>query len=470
MKKQKLTIIKQSLLILTVSLLVSCSQDAMEGRILVLEVPADAETGLSVWNVSEIDGARIVAVNPEKRGRGTNLTKNFLSAISPALSYDGKKMLFSAKKDAGDKWQIWEMKLSSGKAHQITSCDSDCLNPTYLPLGRLGFTKSLSNDKFSDCNMVFTANLDGSNIQQVSFSPQSFAALTTLNDGRFLALQKQVYPNEGIPKMMVMRPDGTKLELFYKAGEFGAVASQAIETDDKEILFAENNGGETEIVALSYNLPLHSRRVLTAGISGRFYSVANYREGELLVSYRKNNAENFGLFNFHTDSKSMEEMYKSDGYHILEAVLVQPHQRPRNLPSEVQLQENSGLLMCQDINFYGMKSLHDDAKRKASKIEILGIDTTLGVIDVEADGSFYLKVESDIPFRIQTLNAEDEVVNGPGSWYYIRPNERRACVGCHTGPEIAPFNRQPLAIKKAPAIITDEAEMLKTNSRDYEHE
>lgn len=472
MKKLKLTNIKLIVLFMVLVMLAACSQHTMDGQILVSEIPARSAGETGLWSQAEADGARIIAVDPNKSGSLAILTKDFISAVSPTVSYDGKKMLFAAKKEAGDHWQIWEMHLSSGKSHQITTCEVDCLNPSYLPNGRLGFTKRLGNDKYSACDMVFTANLDGSNMQQVSFSPQSFAALTTLNDGRFLAMEKQVFPDLGIPKLMVMRPDGTKLELFYKPEKETEVLSKPVETKNKEILFIEKNGKASDIVSLDYNLPLHSRRVLTSAIQADFYAVSCYRNGKLLTVYRNKANENLKLATFNPGESSLNDIYQNEDYKLVEAVLVRAANRPKDLPSEVQLQENSGLLMCQDINFKGFESLKDDGTRiKAEKIEIIGLDSTLEVGRVEADGSFYLKVEADVPFRIRTLTANNEVVSGPGSWYYIRPNERRACVGCHTGPEIAPFNRQPLAVRKEPVVVTTHSKVrLNANSRDYEHE
>lgn len=462
---------KLSIVIIAIgSFLAGCSGGSMEGRILVSELPQNG-VGFNQWELSKAEGARIVAVMPGNAGNAKNLTEEFYSAMSPALSYDGEKILFAGKKEATDNWQIWEMQLSTGKATQITNEEADCLSPSYLPLHRLGFTRQVSSEKVSSCNMVFTANLDGSNVQQVTFSPQTFAALGILKDGRFLAMEKQVYPTEGSQKLMVLRPDGTKLEFFYKSEEGKQVLSKAVETDQEEILFVESGETGSEIVSISYNIPLHSHKILTEGISGDFYSVANYLNGNLLGTFRKTAQDNFALFEFDPSSSAINELYKSNGYHVMEALLVKPYQRPRNLPSEVQLLEKAGLLMCQDINFYGMQSItYDQLIPAAEKIEVLGIDSTLGVVDVEEDGSFYLKVEADVPFRIQTLSADNEIISGPGSWYYIRPNERRACVGCHTGPEITPFNRQPLSVRKDPVIIKNNSEVkLQSNMKDYEH-
>ena len=61
----------------------------------------------------------------------------------------------------------------------------------------------------------------------------------------------------------------------------------------------------------------------------------------------------------------------------------------------------------------GLKSVTGEATNvEASKVEILGVERSLGIIDIEEDGSFYIKIDADVPFRIQTLSAEGEVVNG----------------------------------------------------------
>ncbi len=84
---------------------------------------------------------------------------------------------------------------------------------------------------------------------------------------------------------------------------------------------------------------------------------------------------------------------------------------------------------------------------------MLGIDTTYGIVEVEEDGSFQLKVMADTPFRIRTLDKDDKTVHGPCSWLWLRPNERRGCIGCHEDPEMVPDNIASLAIRKPPVII-----------------
>ena len=149
-----------------------------------------------------------------------------------------------------------------------------------------------------------------------------------------------------------------------------------------------------------------------------------------------------------------EPLYKSTVGDILEAVEVVVHERPRILPSEVDMEVRTGLLMCQNINVTGMNPPSGKYSLPAAdRIEIIGIDSSLGVVKIEGDGSFYLKVAADMPFRIRTMDEKGNTVNGPGSWYWLRPNERRGCVGCHEDNELVPSNRYSLAVSRQPVAV-----------------
>jgi hypothetical protein len=133
-------------------------------------------------------------------------------------------------------------------------------------------------------------------------------------------------------------------------------------------------------------------------------------------------------------------------------------ERPRILPTVVDPEKSTGLIMCQDIH-HSVLPVHDfvTGDQVASKIEILGIDGIIGEAAVKEDGSFYLSMDADIPVRIQTVNNKGEIIRGPSDWIWLRPNERRGCVGCHEDPELAPDNRIPMAVKENPVIITAKA-------------
>jgi len=270
-----------------------------------------------------------------------------------------------------------------------------------------------------------------------------------------------------------MRPDGTKADMFYRSDEGNTLISGARETSDGKIVFTESEKEdriEGRLVSVSYNRPLHTRIILTSGIADDIRSVLPLEPDKYLVSCRKLDSEFFALYEFDPENKLLGKMVFSDPeYSIVDALLVEEYERPKKLPSEVDMEVKTGLLLCQDINFLNpqLPGNYPDS-RKALSIEVLGIDTTYGVVQAEKDGSFQLKVMADTPFRIRTLDEKGNVANGPCSWLWLRPNERRGCIGCHEDPELAPDNKVSLAISKSPVIIPVHVTEIKEKIVDLE--
>jgi hypothetical protein len=439
----------------------SCNGKSVKnGMIIVTEAPQNAQTPdyISGESWRYIAGARISAFIPGKPSSLKVLTENFYSASSPKISYDGRYMLFTAQQLKDESWQIWEMELDNLKCRKITSFRENCTDPDYLPGGRFVFSKLTVNDTVKTAHCLYTCNLDGSGLRQITFSPHACFATTVLKDGRLLTINRQIIPDQGDPMLVVMRPDGTKADMFYRGSGGSLLINGAHETSDGKLVFIESEKGNRQagnLVSISYNRPLHSRINLTSGTGIDFYNVLPLRPDNYLVSCRKQDTEHFALYEFDPLKKLVgQEVLSDPDYDVLDAVLVEEYARPKKLPSEVDMQVKTGLLFCQDINclnVQGQNGLSDIIK--AGKIEILGVDTTYGVVEVEEDGSFQLKVMADTPFRIRTLDKEGNVVRGPCSWLWLRPNERRGCIGCHEDPELAPENRVSLAIKKPPVIV-----------------
>jgi len=403
--------------------------------------------------------AQIVALDPDQpAGTLKELTADYYSAQSPEISFDGKYLLFAAQHKQNEPWQIWEMNLEDLKTRQVTSSRENCIDPAYLPDGRLIFSKSGVNDSLEAGHSLCTCNPDGSDIKRITFNPHTYFASNVLNDGRILTIGRQLYPEQGYPMFMILRPDGTKAEMFYKGNEGSTLTSGGWEVTNGKILFTESDKGNPEggsLISISYNRPLHSRVNLTSEIKGDFRAVIPQYSGKLLVSYRKSETDRYALYEFDAENKILGDViYSNNDFNILEAVVVEKHDRPKKLPSEVDVGVKTGLLLCQDINVLDMQSTGNaSALPKACKIQVIGRDSTLGVVQVEEDGSFYFKVIADTPFKIQTLDEKGHVLQGPCSWIWLRPNERRGCVGCHEDHELVPVNRLSLAVKKPPVSI-----------------
>jgi hypothetical protein len=439
----------------------SCKKKSWEGMIIFTQVSSKRQNYNYVNGDSlrYIRQARIVALDPDIPGGSLKvLTAGFFSARSPEISCDGNSMLFSAQQKQNDPWQIWEMNFEDSEIRQITSSSENCTDPAYLPGERLVFSKLAINDTSKAGHLLYTCNRDGSDIKQITFNPHTYIASSVLKDGRVLTISRQLYPDQGEPVFMVLRPDGTKAEMFYKSAEGSALSGRGWETINGKVIFIESGKGNNEegnVISISYNRPLHSRVNLTSEIEGDFKTVFPLQSGRLLVSYRKSDTDRYALYELDTDMKVLgKAVYNNADFDVLEAVVVEKNNRPKKLPSEVDMGVKTGLLLCQDINFSEMKSSGNAFSfPKGAKIEVIGIDSTLGVVQVEEDGSFYLKVIADTPFQIQTIDEKGRVLNGPCGWIWLRPNERRGCVGCHQDPEMVPGNRVPMSVKKPPVNI-----------------
>ncbi len=434
--------------------LVSCSKNDGK-RLIVTRVSASSFTADEERAVPSWEGAALVVMRPEENSTPEVLTKDFHSACSPHVSYDGTHILFSAQKEKGDPWEIWEMNLKNKKSRQITHCQESCHTPYYLPGGRLAFAREMPDTGTGSFMMLFTMTLEGKMLRQITYHPNTDVIATILNDGRILMLSSQVFPEKGKAKYMALRPNGTKTELFYNSPAGTCSGTRVHETHDGMIRFTERSpAGKWNIIRIRYNRPLHSAMNCTEKVAGDFYSVLPCDSGRMVVSYRKPGDPAFTIALYSPAKKKVVSTLIADSqYDYLDPVLVMPYERPRNLPDELMCTYPTGLLMSQDINFTDKEREKILDGRKAKYIEILGMDKSLGWIPVEKDGSFFLKIPANMPFRLQTLDENKKVVLGPSDWMWIRPFERRGCIGCHEDPELSPENVVPMAVNYFPVVV-----------------
>jgi|WetSurMetagenome_2_1015567.scaffolds.fasta_scaffold01118_9 hypothetical protein len=438
----------------------ACKAKFREGMIIFTQV-AEKIQSINYINGDSwryIPQSRIIAIdpcNPEKSVK--IISGDFYSARSPEISYDGKFLLFTGQQKENDPWQVWEMNLKNSKIRKVISSEENCTDPAYLPGGRLVFSKSVANDSLKAGHSLFTSNIDGTDIKRITFNPSTYFASDVLQDGRIITISKQIFPDQRDASLMVMRPDGTKSELFYESSAGTSLFSRGYETTDGKIVFIESDrthqhGGN--IISINYNRPLHSHKNLSSQIQGDFNTVFPLHSGSFLVSYRRSDADRYALYEFDPVKKVLgKALYSDSGFDGLEAVEIHAHLRPKKLPSEVNMGVKTGLLLSQDINVLD-KQVSDKvpALPKSYKIEIMGVDSSLGVVNTEEDGSFYLKIVADKPFQIRTLDTAGHVMQSC-DWIWLRPNERRGCVGCHEDQELVPENRIPRAVQKAPVKV-----------------
>jgi len=456
------------------AIFISCGEKPKNGLIIFTRVPSltDSVNYLTGESWRYIPGSEICLADPSHQGKKpVILTTGFSSARSPEISTDGKRMIFAGQLKEGDPWQIWEMKLSNHIYKKVSSFNDNCTDPAYLPLDKIVFSRSAFNDTTGLTHNLYTCNTDGSDVSRITFHPHADFAPMVLADGRILEITRQVYPSASEPMLYVLRPDGTKADTFYPSMLKGELTGKASEGRNGTIYYVQSDNGmlpSGKLYSINQNRPLNSVKKIATEKGGNYLSVSSGQNGKLIVTFRPDGVSRFGLYELDPETNRLSEpIYSEKDYHIIEAVFAEEYPRQRILPSEVDLQVMTGQIMCQDINIVGPVTLINNVK-KAHIIEVLGIAGSLGKVEVEEDGSFYLKPLADMPFRIQTIDEEGNVMNGPSGWMWLRPNERRGCVGCHEDPELVPYNRVPVAVKKNPVGVPVHVNKIREKSVELE--
>ena len=415
-----------------------------EGKVVFTQLPANSITNEQVGSI-ENKYANSMKIAIAEIGEGLQnievLTTEFSSSRSPEISFDGVTMVFSAQKREEDPWQIWTMTLESKEVFQVTESRTNCTDPTWLPNGNIAFSKLVTDDNALKYHALYTIGADGCCEQRITFQPHEDINASVLHDGRILVASKQVFPEKDVFKYLALRPDGTKAEVFYVSDASSDILGKAVEFQ-KKVLFTESSA----ITAVRFNRPLHSKEIVINQAPALSNALCAMDDENMLISTKKTHELTFGIALVNVTNPAQEDFYYHDSeYHIIESVLVKERQVPRKLPSRVNTKLNSGFFFSMNTDASDIK-----AEGKTAKVQVLGMNDVIGETSVAEDGSFYVELTADRPVRFQTLDEKGQILRGPSSWMWIRPNERRGCAGCHQDREITPDNVVPKAMEKAP--------------------
>ena len=426
-----------------IPVMISCGNNSYQGKIIAVEL--DGEAG-------NLEGATLVVLDPAKaESEARVLLSDFASTASPALSHEGRYLYFQGKKSQGDLWQIYVMDLQKGKLTRVTDLSENCIHPASLPDGSVVFSRE-SEVGGKPVQNLWKCMMDGCCLMQLTHNPAENTYPSVLLEGRILYSSKQVYPDEKDEQLMIMRPDGTKSELYSPGGKGLVPISGGSESPDGYIYYISTEGKLSRVL---HRRPLHTFEILSGEEGGSFASVTADKDGSVLVSYLPAEGSNYGIYRVDPQKPGSPEPLFASRKNLVDPLplnIVDP--RPRILPSPVDPNQPTAILMSQNIN-HSMLPIHEGitGDSLADRIRISTLDGELAVVEAKDDGSVYVKLDADTPYRFETLNSQGEVLRGPSDWIYLRPNERRACTGCHVDPELAPRNYQPHAIKEDPVLL-----------------
>jgi hypothetical protein len=382
------------------------------------------------------DQSRIVALDPNGKAGIRVLTAAFHSARAPFVSPDGKRMVFSARRQASDPWQVWEMQLRGGQTRLLTAQPGWYTDPAYLGDGRV--LLSGRTDATGDAFALYTTA--GPRLKRITFHPEQDLASQVLPDGQV------VFASGG--RYLIARDDGTGLRLFYQGAGGSPASGRAWETEDGTVLVVERG----RLVGFSEKRPLHSRAELSGGAPGVFHSLSPLPSGALVVSYRPPGGTRYSLYQFDPARQSLQPLPGDDpAYQAVEPVVTAPRSAPKAFYSVVDTSFKTGGLYCLDANASSLPPAGPASVGR--RLRVLGRDGLLGEVPLAADGSFYIELPGDLPVRFETVDGQGRLVRGPSAWLWVRPNEHRGCVGCHQNPELAPDDRVLEALLENPVTL-----------------
>jgi hypothetical protein len=406
-------------------------------------------------------GSRIVRLASDSK-RPLELTPEFFAAADPHVDFSGAKILFSAQKNAGAKWQIWEMNADGSEKRQITNCTEDCQRAAYLPDGEIVFTVIGQREGRPE-SFLAVSKTDGSQMHRITFGPGNFWLETVLRDGRVLAsASSPLQESEAARKtrlLYTLRPDGAALEAFRCEHQSSATRDDAAELEDGSVIFvrgstvSETPGGT--LVEVRKGDPGESA---VSSRAAKYRSPRPLSAGSLIVSRNRApqgaSIAKFDLYEFDLKKQMDGKLIYSDAkLSSFQAVPLVANAVPKRFWSTLNMDSKAGYFIS--LNTYvSSEGLKGRLAAGIARVRVISLQSTgarersLGEAPVEKDGSFYVEVPANQPVRFELLDANGQTIVAERSWIWTRPGEQRGCPGCHGDKALAPENRWPLTLKR----------------------
>lgn len=454
-----------------------------------------------------LEGSRIVMARLGTPGDIRVLTEGFAAAAYPDLSADGGRVLFVASKQSDVDAAVWELELGTGQSRKIITPDGACDSAIYLstiytldagePAPLLAFRARSGRD---GTRQLYTCRMDGTRVEQITFDPRGVGRPYQLSDGRILFSVPRTRDAESRPPAaspddvwMTVHVDGTDVSAFAgqyaeRGGRFGPC-----ETPVGEVLFVERGDGERQastIVGVPRARSLTKRRLIRNDDRGTYAALTTWTKEKTVAAYRPATSApdtTFGVYAMNLQDGRLDPIFDDPAWHDVRAIVVQPRPPNAGRSTVVRTDVAYGQLYGLDVKLTDVPVAAGDAA--ARRIRVIGhkdsaefapsasgspvaesgnvakaelraggrATVVLGESTIEADGSFYLEVPARTPIRLEMIDDDGRVVSAMHSWIWVMPMERRGCIGCHADPELAPPNRHPLALRRAPHRITEGA-------------
>jgi hypothetical protein len=428
--------------------------------------------------------------NPQSLSPGLKSLLDLPNGVvrDPDVSFDGKRVLFSMRRDRKDDYHIYEINADGTGLRQITfgSGISD-IDPIYLPDGRILFT-STREPKYCMCNRhimgnLFTMEADGSKMQQIGHSTLHEGHASLLPDGRVIYDRwEYVDRNFGDAQgLWTVNPDGTNHAVYYgnNTGSPGAkLEARPVPGTDMvlctfsschdrpwgALALLDRRQGIDGREAVVRTWPATAIKLVNqrggydtfGGVKPKYEDPCPLSDKYFLCSRMTGKGEEMGIYLL--DVFGNEVLLHVEGAGCFDPMPLAPRTRPPVIPSRIDLSKDHGTFYVSNVyegtgmdkvrpgSIKSLRVVRSPEKRfwtspawdGGTGQQAPGMawndfnnKEILGTVPVEADGSAYFSVPADTYVYFQLLDEKGMMVQSMRSGTIVRPGERAGCVGCH---------------------------------------
>jgi HEAT repeat protein len=403
---------------------------------------------------------------------------------SPSVSFDGESMLVAMAR-AGEKFfHIYRIPVRSGEPQRLTDGTFHDIDPAELTDGRIVFT-STRIGTFEEYHQppsraLFVMNADGTDIHPITHTLIFDNEAKVMADGRIAFIRTDNFFDRGKVEthLHVIRPDGTDghTEAGADVGADYGVRLRILgygspaPLPDGRLAFISNRGNFISSVG-SAERDFHR-------LPGPLGDLAALPDGRLLATVLRGAGRHPAsdvIAVIDPRDNKLVPIHETRGVSMHSPVFVGARTKPPVIPDYVGAASDArrtktGFLLCQDARFtkkakadwQNIKAIRVlggiplTARSSHSHIVHVGNETVeLGTVPLAPDGSFFVEVPADMPLALQAVDAEGRSELNEMSWIYVRPGERRSCVGCHQPRQSAPplTAKNILALRAAPVKL-----------------
>lgn len=404
---------------------------------------------------------------------------------SPSVSYDGTSLLVTMAMGDERFFHIYRVPLDGTPPRRLTDGPFHDIDPAELPDGRIVFTSTRSGtfEEYHNppSRALFVMQADGSDITPITFTPSFDNEPKVMADGRIVFVRTDNFFDRAKveTQLHAIRPDGTS-GVTVMGADVGA-----------------DYGVRLRAFGYGSPAPLPDGRLACISSRGNFVGLPGAAEstfhrlpdelgdlaplpdGRLLATVLRPQMTRMVsdvLAVIDPSDERVVAVYQSEEGSLHSPVYLGPTQRPPVLadtvaPGTSGTSSARGWLFCENARFTRKGKADWDqicairvlaakaltTRSSHSHIVHAGHEAIeLGTVPLAPDGSFYVEVPADMPLALQAVDAEGRSELNEMSWIYVRPGERRSCVGCHHPQNATPSINSPVphSTSTAPLKLT----------------